>query len=234
MSARHLNILIAIVAILSAAAAAQALIPRRLLAERITQAELASMIPAALPGWKAVPDIQIVAPPGSDTLSREIYNAELARGYVDADGHLIMLVVAYGASQSDRLQLHRPEICYAAQGFRVTASKSGAVELGDGAPAFPVHELVAQREGRIEPIIYWMRIGDKVAINNVERQLLKVEYGLRGFVTDGVLVRISTTNMSPDAALRLEQDFSKSLLRAVSPRARRFLVGATPVPGGSS
>ena len=79
-----------------------------------------------------------------------------------------------------------------------------------------------------------MRIGDKVAINNVERQLLKVEYGLRGFVTDGVLVRISTTNMSPDAALRLEQDFSKSLLRAVSPRARRFLVGATPVPGGSS
>ena len=58
VSARHLNILIAIVAILSAAAAAQALIPRRLLAERITQAELASMIPAALPGWKAVPDIQ--------------------------------------------------------------------------------------------------------------------------------------------------------------------------------
>ena len=147
MSARHLNILIAIVAILSAAAAAQALIPRRLLAERITQAELASMIPAALPGWKAVPDIQIVAPPGSDTLSREIYNAELARGYVDADGHLIMLVVAYGASQSDRLQLHRPEICYAAQGFRVTASKSGAVELGDGAPRSPSTNLSPSGKG---------------------------------------------------------------------------------------
>ena len=144
-----------------------------------------------------------------------------------------MLVVAYGASQSDRLQLHRPEICYAAQGFRVTASKSGAVALGDGAANLPVHVLVAQREGRIEPIVYWMRIGDKVAINNVERQLLKVRYGLQGYVTDGVLVRISTIGLSPDAAFRLEQDFSKSLLNSVSPAARRFLVGTSASPAHS-
>ncbi|MGP0104191.1 exosortase-associated protein EpsI, V-type [Rhodoblastus sp.] len=233
MSARRLNISIAIVVILAATAAAHALIPRRLLAERVSQSQLEAMIPKTLPGWTAVPDVRIVEPQGSDTLSREIYNAELARGYSDADGHLVMLVVAYGASQSDRLQLHRPEICYAAQGFRVTASKGGAVALGDGAANLPVHVLVAQREGRIEPIIYWMRIGDKVAINNIERQLLKVRYGLQGYVTDGVLVRISTIGLSPDAAFRLEQGFSKSLLNSVSPTARRFLVGTSVSPGRS-
>ena len=31
-----------------------------------------------------------------------------------------MLMIAYGESQSDRLQLHHPEVCYTAQGFRVT------------------------------------------------------------------------------------------------------------------
>ena len=47
--------------------------------------------------------VRLAKPPGSDTLSHEIYNQEVARGYLDRDGHLVMLLVAYGESQSECL-----------------------------------------------------------------------------------------------------------------------------------
>ena len=55
-----------------------------------------------------------------DSLEATIYNQEASRGFVDPEGHVVMLMVAYGESQSDRLQLHHPEVCYTAQGFRVS------------------------------------------------------------------------------------------------------------------
>ena len=68
---------------------------------------------------EAVPGLQAVRPP-PDGLEAEIYNQEVSRAFVDKEGHVVMLMIAYGESQSDRLQLHHPEVCYTAQGFRVT------------------------------------------------------------------------------------------------------------------
>ena len=65
-----------------------------------------------------MPGVQAVRPP-PDGLEAEIYNQEVSRASCDKDGHVIMLMIAYGESQSDRLQLHHPEVCYTAQGFRV-------------------------------------------------------------------------------------------------------------------
>ena len=118
---RRLNIYLAMVVILAAAAAAQAMIPRRHLGHAPSQGQLEQMIPKTFGQWTFDPQVRLVEPAGTDTLSKQIYSAELARGFRDRNGRLIMLIIAYGASQSDRLQLHRPEVCYAAQGFRVSA-----------------------------------------------------------------------------------------------------------------
>jgi EpsI family protein len=225
MTWRRINIVAASVAILVAAVLAHLMIPHRRISEGLTANALETMIPKSFGQWTYEPSVRLVSPPGDDTLSKQIYNAELARGYRDAEGHLVMLVVAYGASQSDRLQLHRPEICYAAQGFRVSKLTAVKLDLANEQISLPVRHLLAQREERQEPITYWMRIGDTVATNATERQILKVEYGLRGYITDGALIRVSSTGLPDDKAYKVQTSFIDDLLHAVDDPTRRFLIG---------
>ena len=81
-----------------------------------------------------------------------------------------MLMVAYGESQSDSLQLHHPEVCYTAQGFRVSRTSPLRLEYSPSEPPLKATRLVAQREERIEPITYWMRIGYDNSSSNWARQ----------------------------------------------------------------
>ena len=219
------------VAILMSCGIAVVMTPRTMMAQAASSLDLETLIPRQFGQWKPVPDIHVVEPPGSDTLSREIYNQEIARGYVDGEGHIVMLLIAYGISQSDRLQLHRPEVCYAAVGFRVSRPFGAMLAYRPDRQALSATRLVAQREGRLEPITYWMRIGHDVATGVVERQFLKVTYGLRGLIPDGALVRISTVGVPEGAAFEIQDRFIRDLLTSVNPSALKFLVGdATSSP----
>jgi EpsI family protein len=149
----------------------------------------------------------------------------VARGYADGEGHIIMLLVAYGASQSDRLQLHRPEICYGAQGFKVSRPAGVSLSYANGQPPISGTRLVASREGRLEPITYWMRIGNDVVSGVVERQILKVTYGLHGLIPDGTLIRISTVGMSEDSSFALQTRFVPEFIASLDPVARSLIVG---------
>jgi hypothetical protein len=70
-----------------------------------------------------------------------------------------------------------------------------------------------------------MRLGDTVATNAVERQVLKVEYGLRGYISDGALVRLSTVGLPEEQAYELQTRFLSDFLRSVDSDTRRFLIG---------
>jgi EpsI family protein len=221
----RIHIILASFVILSAAVAAEAMTPRTLMAQSTASMNLETLIPKEFGQWKPVPDVRVVEPPGSDYLAREIYNQELARGFVDEDGHVVMLLIAYGVSQSDRLQLHRPEICYAANGFRVSRPFGASLSFLPGHPPIRLTRLVAQREGRLEPVTYWMRIGNDVATGVVERQILKVKYGLHGLIPDGALVRISTVGTPEETAFEIQDRFIRDLLKSVDQPALDFLVG---------
>src|SRR6516164_5130792 len=93
--------------ILAAAGLAQAMIPRELMARSSDKFDLQAMIPRQFGEWQEVPGFQLVRPEESDALENQLYSQEFGRGYVDREGHVVMLMVAYGPSQSDRLQLHR-------------------------------------------------------------------------------------------------------------------------------
>jgi EpsI family protein len=225
MEWRRINILLAIAAVLTAAVAAHAMIPTRHLGTTPTQAELEKMIPREFGQWTYEPSVRLVQPADLEEMSKRIYSAELARGFRDPAGHVVMLMIAYGPSQSDRLQLHRPENCYAAQGFRILNMETTAVDIGAELPPLPVRRMVSQREERLEPITYWMRLGETIATGAVERQILKVEYGLRGYITDGVLVRISTIGLPPEQAYALQATFIRDLVHALDDESRKFVIG---------
>src|SRR5262249_52329199 len=105
--------------ILAAAWLAQLMVPRELMPRASETFDLQTIIPGQFGEWTQVPGIRLVEPTEPDALAHQLYSQEMGRGYVDHEGHLVMLMVAYGPSQSDRLQLHRPEACYVAEGFRV-------------------------------------------------------------------------------------------------------------------
>jgi EpsI family protein len=222
---RSTNILLACVAMLGAMLLAVAMEPHNLMARTHDVFDIDKHLPTKFGDWKPVAGLNVVTPPPPDSLEATLYNQEASRGFVDPDGHVVMLMVAYGESQSDRLQLHHPEVCYTAQGFRVSRPKPFELDYSDAAPPLNVMRLVAQREARVEPISYWMRIGYDNSNSNWARQALKLGYGLRGWVPDGVLFRVSTLGVPADQSFKIQDKFIRDLLNAVDPTTREFMVG---------
>jgi len=134
-------------------------------------------------------------------------------------------MVAYGPVQNYRLKAHRPEMCYTAAGFRVSRKTETTLSYRDGAPPLKVARLVAERESRFEPISYWMRVGNDITTGVIDRQLVRIKYGLRGIIPDGALIRVSTVGLTRDASYRLQEQFIRDLLAAVAPQDRRFFTG---------
>jgi EpsI family protein len=223
--ARTTHILLACAAMLGAMALAVAITPHRLMARTHEVFDIDKHLTTQFGDWKPVEGLNVVEPAPPDSLEREIYNQEASRGFVDPDGNVVMLLVAYGESQSDRLQLHHPEVCYTAQGFRVSRTKSVTLDYSPSAPPLKLTRLVAQREERIEPITYWMRIGYDNSDSNWARQLLKLGYGLRGWVPDGALFRVSTIGIAPEKSFKIQDKFIRDLMNAVDPSTREFMVG---------
>lgn len=177
--------------------------------------DLAKLLPSEFAEWHVLPGVHLVTAQVPDALEQALYSDVVGQAYVDNHQHIVMLLLAYGPSQTDRLQLHRPEICYVANGFRVSGITQGQIELTDGRDV-PVKRLVATREGRIEHITYWMRIGNKVVNSVLRRQLLKIEYGLTGSVPDGLLVRTSVVGSSAQDAYDIQNKFVQALSRTSS------------------
>src|SRR5579871_1683636 len=81
------------------------------------------------------------------------------------------------------------------------------------------------REERLEPISYWMRIGYDNSNSNWARQALKLGYGLRGWIPDGALFRVSTVGIPAEESFKVQDKFIHDLLNSVDPGTREFMVG---------
>jgi EpsI family protein len=136
-----------------------------------------------------------------------------------------MLMVAYGPVQNFRLKAHRPEMCYTAAGFRVSKKIDAEVNYDAHARPLKVARLVAERESRYEPISYWMRVGNDITTGVVDRQLVRLKYGLKGLIPDGALMRVSTIGLPKEASYKVQDEFIHDLLAAVAPQNRRFFAG---------
>ena len=156
---------------------------------------------------------------------RRFYSQEVGRGYTDGHGNIVMLLVAYGPVQNYRLKAHRPEICYTAAGFRISDKTGATLSYRDGAAPIKMTRLIAERESRFEPISYWMRVGNDIANGVVDRQLIRLKYGLRGIIPDGALIRVSTINLPREASFKLQDQFIRDLLAAVPPNELKFFTG---------
>ena len=126
----------------------------------LSGARMADILPLRFGTWSAENADGLVQPKSEDELAAQLYSEMVGRIYSDsATGEQVMMLVAYGDTQSDLLQLHRPEACYPAVGFNLVESKVSRVQLTSDV-VLPVRRVVATAPGRQENIVYWARIGD--------------------------------------------------------------------------
>ncbi len=208
---------------ISAALAAFLMIPKNNHITPITTSELESMIPKQLDGWTTSDKINIVLPAPEGSIASKIYSQTLARGYVNKDGKLIMLVIAYGSNQTDSLQLHLPQTCYTAIGYLV--SRPSHIILHALSLNFPAIQLRTSRDTRYEPVTYWTRVGDDIPNGVWARQRTKLFYGLKGKTPDGVLIRISSIGENAQEEFKLQNEFITALLTRSSFQTHKFLLG---------
>jgi EpsI family protein len=233
MKMSRIQVILAAIAMLTAAVLAQVLAPHELMARTAASPSLDSVIPKQFGTWTLVPQVTPVTPAEPedyvqpDQYSGKIYSQEVGRGYTDGHGNVVMLLVAYGPVQNYRLKAHRPEMCYTAAGFRISDKVGAFVNYRAGAQPIKVTRLVAERESRLEPITYWMRVGNDVTNGIVDRQLVRLKYGLEGLIPDGALVRVSTIGLPKEASFKLQDQFIQDLLAAIPPQELKFFTGST-------
>lgn len=210
--------------LLLAAGGALALTPRRTL-NLLGDGDLEKLVPNEIGPWSVTPSNAMILPEAAEgSLADQLYSQTVSRLYLAEREIPVMLVIAYGSTQSDQLQLHRPEVCYRAFGFEVTGSRPVKIPVAPP-EMLPARELVASTNERTEPILYWTRIGDHLPASSREQRIMKLRSELAGYVADGVLVRLSTVgDPDPEKFGALER-FAKLMLDATAPAGLPALVG---------
>lgn len=193
--------------------------PTRMMSQERTRAPIAVALPDSIGAWqmdKSTP--VVVLPPDVAAQVQSIYTEVADKVYVDQAGNRMMVTLAYGRDQSDGFKVHRPEVCYAAQGFTVSSPKHTLLNL-DGR-AINVSRVDTSLGARTEPVTYWMVIGDKVVDTPLAHKLEQIRYSFSGIVPDGLLVRVSSLSPNNDVSYQMHERFVREWIKSV-PAAER-------------
>lgn len=222
------SVLLAATLMLGAAAAGEMLKPRVQLADLKPKLELQVLVPSTFAGWRELKEVTPVLPdPTVQAVLDVTYSQTLARTYVNDRGQHVMLTIAYGSDQnSEATAAHRPEFCYTGAGFRVRDHGTHVIEMG--AHTLSVRQLIGTRESRVEPISYWVTLDENATLPGIGRKLAQIQYGLKGQIADGMLIRVSTIDADVDAAYAVHDEFIRDLRTHLpeSFRARFFGAGS--------
>lgn len=220
-------------AMLLAAGLAVALTPKTKIADQGPRIDLEAMIPKQFGDWRVDESIiPVQVSPDVQAKLDKIYNQTLSRTYINSRGERIMLSIAYGSDQSDNMSVHKPDVCYPAQGFEILSQKKGT--LGIESRTIPVKRLVARQNARVEPITYWITVGDHVVTGGLDRKLAQMRFSLTGSIPDGLLFRISNIDSDAARAWLLHDRFAADLYDAVHDTGRAIFFGANTATAAAS
>ena len=222
--ATRLQALVALALMLLALLAAQAWRPSVRLADRHAKVDLAQWFPTQFGGWTidTTMPLQLVSPEAQAGLDA-VYHQTLGRIYRNPQGQRMMLSVAYGGDQSDATRAHRPEVCYPAQGFEIVERHDGEIALDER--RLRVRQLLTRQGGRVEPVTYWITVGQRVTLSGTEQKLAQLSYSLRGVIPDGMLVRVSSIDSDAAHAYRMHAAFVSAMVQAMAADRQSQVIG---------
>jgi EpsI family protein len=210
------------------AVAAAALMTPRVSMSLPGAVDLESTIPKSFGDWRHVPgvgsQVDLAVRRDAQDTTQQVYDQILMRTYRNSAGESVMLALAWGRQQRQEVKIHRPELCYVAQGFRLEGQRPFE-PLGQGGPEGKT--LIAASPRRIEPVIYWVRIGESVSVNAWQTRWYILSEGIAGRIPDGILVRTSQivrNESRVDQSLQVQKGFLSDLVAALPPGQRGLLL----------
>jgi len=197
---------------------------------------LERQIPSEFGDWRELRTglVQVDLAPRNDegTLETGIdwpYDQTLTRVYKRSDGEMVMFALAWGSKQRQEIKIHRPELCYTAQGFQLVQRSQAPIAVTPDI-TIPATRLVTKGQSRKELVTYWVRIGDRVSMSAMQSRMQILKTGLTGTIPDGILFRVSQSRSAQDAdaekSYAVQASFIKDLLVHVDQPTTRLLVGS--------
>jgi EpsI family protein len=206
------------------ALAAHFLTPRE--QDVVSTPSLEITIPKSFGTWRAMTDhsVQVSVAEGVD----QPYDQTLQRTYVNSQGESVMLAVAWGQRQRQDIKVHRPEVCYPAQGYTVLNIQQGKpIAVRGRDKPIPTVSLLTENRGKFEAVRYWIRIGERYGGDGLGARWHILQEGFKGRIPDGILVRASQRVSNPAQvphAQAVMEEFLAELTVAAPPAALTLLV----------
>lgn len=190
---------------------------------------LDTTLPKAIGEWKLIETATVQVGLSTDTSMSQPYNQSVMRSYTDHKGHVINLAVAWGEKQRQEIKIHRPELCYPAQGLQVLAltDVTFPIRSASGTSVIGKRMLTRDHSGQFEVVSYWIRIGGIYSDSAWQTRSHIFTEGLAGRIPDGVLVRVSqraADESQLDAIYQRQEAFAQQLVAQTEPRSRELLV----------
>jgi EpsI family protein len=223
MSSRR-NVIIG-AACAAAGAAAFGLTPRRRVS-LLGANKLDDIVPRAFGDWTSTDRNDEVAPREEGSLATRLYGQTVGRLYTNTrTGVEVMMLLAWGNTQSNDLQVHRPEVCYPAFGYDILSSEALRLPLSQTA-SLPLRRITVQRGDRVEQVVYWTRLGEFLPQSVREQRIDRFRTAVTGLVPDGLLARFSRAVASASAPEGPLKNFIPELLAAIPEAQRKVLIGS--------
>ena len=183
--------------------------------------KLEELVPKTIGRWEFVTASGLVIPP-EDDFEKTLYSQVLTRVYSDSRGSPIMLLLAQNGGQTGFLQIHRPEVCYTAGGYQISAVTPHPIQVGS--TVVPANRMDASSGGPTEHVIYWTRVGNQVPASWRQQKLAVAEQNLKGLIPDAILVRVSTVNDDAETVLANIDEFVRAMLQSIPPSRRSVFI----------
>lgn len=208
-----------------ASGAALALKPRRKMTLMADGKKLSDILPRKFGAWESSDVSDLYAPQTPDSLLAQLYGQTVGRIFVHGTSRVqIMMLAAHGDSQSNELQLHRPEVCYPAFGFALLDSQPVELSVANSV-TLPGRRLIAQSGQQKQAVVYWTRLGETFPVTVTEQRLARLDSAMHRYIPDGLLARFSIAGVDMDASFASMRAFVAELVMQVAPADRGVLVG---------
>lgn len=184
--------------------------------------KLDAIVPKTIGRWNFVTESGLVVPT-EDQTALTLYSQQLTRVYWDGRNPPIMLLIAAGTDQTGFLQVHRPEYCYSAAGYRLGQSERRPIAIGDGR-RLVANKLLATRNGQSEWLLYWTRVGTQIPGSWAEQRLAIAVDNLKQIIPDAMLIRVSTIMLDGREAEAILGEFIQTMIGSIAPPLRRAFV----------
>jgi EpsI family protein len=183
--------------------------------------KLEDLIPKTIGRWSFATNSGLVIPP-DDQLEKATYSQMLTRVYSDGENAPVMLLVAQSSKETGFLQIHRPETCYTAGGYQISAVTPHPIRVAS--TIVDANRMDASTGGPTEHVIYWTRLGNDMPRSWREQKLAVAKQNLEGIVPDAILVRVSVVGNDADKALSTIDQFVQAMLLSIPARHRNVFI----------